>query len=147
MRQSRILFAVLLVMVFGLVALAGQGKKDKKVVGGGGLDDTTPNTSTIKMVSKYGMMILGGVPEKAQIFLDDVELNGATIQREAQEESPEAAKPGSEAKPQTEKANLEVKPAEEATAKLEKVSISRILVGKHKLKIVHPDYIDWAKDD
>jgi hypothetical protein len=74
----------------------------------------------VDMVSKYGKMVLGGIPEEAKIYIDGAE--------------------------QT-KFDLEV--VEEKGAgidkdkKIQKASFAKILTGEHKIKIEHPDYITW----
>lgn len=68
--------------------------------------DITP--VKLDLVSKYGDILLGGIPENAKIFLDNQEL--ASYERD----------------------------------KDQQVSIKRILVGNRKLKINHPDYIEWT---
>jgi hypothetical protein len=68
-------------------------------------------TKIADLVSKYGDIKLGGIPENAQIFIDDKEIP---------------------------KESLVITKGEDS---LPQVSIKHVLVGSRKLKITHPDYI------
>lgn len=63
---------------------------------------------SMSLVSKYGDLLLGGVPEDAVIYVDDQEMKNYVRDGEQQ------------------------------------VSLKKLPVGARKLKITHPDYIDWT---
>ncbi|MCS6884082.1 MAG: PEGA domain-containing protein [Acidobacteriota bacterium] len=62
---------------------------------------------SITLVSKYGDLLLGGVPEESVIYVDDKEIKNYVRDNDQQ------------------------------------VSLKKLPVGMRKLRITHPDYIEW----
>jgi hypothetical protein len=79
----------------------------------------TTKTVPLYLESKYGTLVLGGLPEKAEIFIDGDKNEGI---RRVTEQSGGGI---------------------EKSLKIEKASFARISTGIRNLKMVHPDYKNW----
>jgi hypothetical protein len=75
-------------------------------------------------ISKYGTVVLNGIPEQAKITIDGADPQAATTKRQVVD--------GQEG------AGID------KNLKIEKATFARIPTGKHKLKIEHPDYKEWV---
>lgn len=70
-----------------------------------------PVLETINLISKYGDLVIGGLPAGAQIFIDDVEKTAEAILDEEQKQ----------------------------------VTLKRVARGERNIKILHPDYVEFAE--